>query len=475
MKLLFVLDGVDYPTAANPQLALRAAGALAKAGHTAHLLYLEDGRTPLPPPPEGCRAFRLRFADERRMNEALEHGNAGGAPVPVRLLRLAARPDAALAAVRMLALHRPRRQAACQKEIERLDAAHRYDAVVAVAAPYHAAFALANAQISGKKAAWLMDPYSQNRELAGPPDPKRLAEEIALYRAMDTVFITRLMLADYAPGGPFAEFGDKAKLLEFPALVPAGRQSAPPQKDTAAAGPQAASLPDTPAAPDKGAGQDAALPPQAAADPPGQQKPGRIRCVFVGNLYPAIRTPEFALKLFCALDDPALSLHFYGGGWEHFAPGSPVEMAAARARRQLGERFLVCGPLPPDTARQRMNEADVLLSLGNAVANQLPSKVFDYCGAGLPVLHLARRPDDPALGYFARWPLALCVCEQEGVTPALLEKVRKFLHSAAGRRLPFEAARSLFAENTPEAVAGRLAEVLAAQNPARPGQRSLRP
>lgn len=53
MKLLLVLDGVDYPTAANPQLSLRAAGALAEAGHTVHLLYLEDGRTPLPPPPAG--------------------------------------------------------------------------------------------------------------------------------------------------------------------------------------------------------------------------------------------------------------------------------------------------------------------------------------------------------------------------------------------------------------------------------------
>lgn len=463
MKLLFVLDGVDYPTAANPQLALRTAGALAKAGHTVHLLYLEDGRTPLPPPPAGCRAFRLFFADERRMNEALEHGSAGGAPVPVRLLRLAARPDAALAAVRMLALHRPRRQAACQKEVERLDILYHYDAVTAVGAPYHAAFALAGAKAGGKKAAWLMDPYSQNQEHAGPPDARRLAEETVLYRALDRIFVPRLMRADYAPGGPFAEFEDKVQVLEYPALAPAGpaetgaeaaagqraapcretapgRQSAPPRKDAAG--------PDMPAAP----GQKTA---------PGKPASGRIRCVFVGNLYPAIRTPEFALELFCRLNDDALSLHFYGGGWEHFAPGSPVERAAARARQQLGGRFTVCGPLPPDEARQKMGEADILLSLGNAVANQLPSKVFDYCGAGLPVLHLARRPDDAALGYFARWPLALCVCEQEGLTPGLLEKVRRFLHYTAGQRLPFETARSLFWENTPEAVAGALAKALA--------------
>lgn len=425
MKLLLVLDGVDYPTAANPQLALRAAGALAKAGHTVHLLYLEDGRTPLPPPPAGCTAFHLYFADERRMNEALEHGNAGGTPVPLRLLRLAARPDAALAAVRMLALRRPRRRAACQSKIARLDAAHHYDAAVAVAAPWHAAFALAKADFGGLKAAWLMDPYSQNRERGTAPDPRLLAEETALYRALDLVFVTRLMMPDYAPGGPFAAFAQKARVLEFPALVPAG--------------------PGEPPAPEGTCGL----------------RPGGIRCVFMGNLYPALRTPEFALELFCALRDDAVSLHFYGGGWEHFAPNSPVGRAAARAREQLGDRFTVCGSLPPAAARREMARADVLLSLGNAVANQLPSKVFDYCGAGLPVLHLARRPDDPALAYFARWPLACCVDQSEGITPELLARVAEFLHRTAGRRLPFETARRLFWENTPEAVAARMSSLLA--------------
>lgn len=463
MKLLLVLDGVDYPTAANPQLALRTAGALAEAGHMVHLLYLEDGRTPLPPPPAGCTAFHLYFADERRMNEALEHGNAGGTPVPLRLLRLAARPDAALAAVRMLALRRPRRRAACQSKIARLDAAHHYDAAVAVAAPWHAAFALAKADFGGLKAAWLMDPYSQNRERGTAPDPRLLAEETALYRALDLVFVTRLMMPDYAPGGPFAAFAQKARVLEFPALVPAGPgeppapegtcgpQEAPATEGTTVPCPQnpAPDIPGTPCAP----GEEA--PPAPAL------RPGGIRCVFVGNLYPALRTPEFALELFCALRDDAVSLHFYGGGWEHFAPDSPVGRAAARAREQLGDRFTVCGPLPPAAARREMARADVLLSLGNAVANQLPSKVFDYCGAGLPVLHLACRPDDPALAYFARWPLACCMDQSEGITPELLARVAEFLHRTAGRRLPFETARRLFWENTPEAVAARMSSLLA--------------
>lgn len=446
MKLLFVLDAVDYPGAVNPRLAKAVAAVLAAGGHRVDLLQLWDGLH-APGGAAGCRSLLLKFADERRMNEALEHGNAAGASTPVRLARLAARPDAALAAVRALALHRPRRRAACQKEIERLDREMGYDAVVAVAAPYHAAIALAAARVGGKKAAWLMDPYSQNRGWAVPA--RALAEETALYRAMDAIFVTRLMEPDYAPGGVFAAFGAKAHRLEFPALVEPEADSAARavHADAGAAGaeyPAAQKAADGPAGP-------------AAAKAPGA---GGIRCVFVGNLYPELRTPEFALRLFLALDDEELTLTFFGGGWEHFPPESPVGRLRAEAEARLGKRLEIHGPVPPAEARRQMAGADILLSLGNTVANQLPSKVFEYCGAGLPVLHLAERAEDAALPYFARWPLACAVQRSEGLGPAVLARVRSFLHENAGRRLPFAEAERLFAENTPAAVAARLLALL---------------
>ena len=131
MKLLFILDTVEFPLAPTPALARRVAGLLAQRGHAVHLLELWDGRTP-PPAAPGCKSHLLAFGDERRMNEALEFGRAGGTPVPLRLARLAAKPDAALAAVRQIALKRPRRLVAARSAIERLDAAEGFDAVVAV-------------------------------------------------------------------------------------------------------------------------------------------------------------------------------------------------------------------------------------------------------------------------------------------------------------------------------------------------------
>ena len=62
MKLLFLVDQVDYPFAPNPVLARRTAGQLAAMGHMVHLLELYDGQTLPPDPPEGCRAFLLPFS-----------------------------------------------------------------------------------------------------------------------------------------------------------------------------------------------------------------------------------------------------------------------------------------------------------------------------------------------------------------------------------------------------------------------------
>lgn len=87
MKLLLILDSVEYPLAPNPVLARRVAACLVQRGHAVDLLELWDGETP-PPSVPGCRQFPLAFADEREMNRALEFGQSGGTPVPLSLIHI---------------------------------------------------------------------------------------------------------------------------------------------------------------------------------------------------------------------------------------------------------------------------------------------------------------------------------------------------------------------------------------------------
>lgn len=399
MRILLVLDRVENAASANALLGFRLAEQLLARDHTVHILTLWDGLHTPPAPPEGAVQHLLAFADERQMNEALENGRKGGTPVPLRLARLAAHPAAAVAAFRQLVLKAPRRTVDSKREIERLDAEFHFDAVCAVCAPYRAAFALETAVIGGKKFLWQLDPYASNRDYTAPGG---FAREGQLLDTLDGTFITPQALPDYADGAPLAAWRGKVHVLGFPTLLPREVQCA--EHDD-------------------------------------------IQCVFCGTLYPELREPGFALALFQALNAPDVTLTMAGGGWERFAA------EAAQTEEKLGARFVRPGLLPPAEAAALEDRADVLVSLGNAYDNQMPSKLFGYFATGKPVLHLAVSDTDPTLPYLARYPLALVLPAKGGVTPGTVAKLNRWLHDVQGRQLPFAEVAKLYPEFTPEKVA----------------------
>lgn len=400
MRFLFVLDSVENPAAANPRLGRRLAAQLIGKGHEVHLLELWDGETP-PPALEGATIHSLPFSDERRMNRALENGARQGSPLPLRLARLAAHPTAVAAAFRQLVLHRPRRMTACKAEIQRLDGLFGFDCITAVAAPYRAAFALQEVETKARKVLWQMDPYGGNRDYQAPGG---YARESALLEHLDRIFVTPQAMEDYAPGHPLAAHRDKARLLGFPCLLP-------------------------------------------AADAP-QETSGK-RCVFCGTLYPGLREPGFALELFSALARAGCPWHLVmaGGGWQHFAA------EAERAETAMGGRLQIPGPVAPQQAAALQQGADLLLSLGNAVDNQMPSKLFEYFGYGKPILHLAVSRSDPTLPYLERYPLALVLQAEEGATPAVVERLRRWLDCVVGQTVPYARTAALYPQFTPAGVA----------------------
>lgn len=404
MKFLFVLDSSEYPLAPTPALARRVAGILAQRGHSVHLLELWDGKT-APAEEPGCISTQITFSDERVMNQILERGNPGGTPVALRLAKLCLHPTAAIAAVRQILFKKPRRISATKKAIEALGQAHSFDLIVSVAAPYASSFALEKAQVNAKKLSWQMDPYAGNQSYNAPGSWDREKELLAV---LDGVFIAPAMTEYYADGAPLACFRNKMQIQDFPSLVC----------------------------------------PQSCAK---TREPGPLRCVFVGSLYPGLRTPHYALELFQALNASNVELILVGGGWENY----PDDLTAPY-QKTLGSRLTVTGPLPRSEAEAWLEKADILVNLGNGVANQVPSKLFEYFATGKPILHLAKLADDPCLGYLSRWPLSLVLQEDEGTGPEVCARLSEFLTQKGTHRLPFEQSAALFAENTPNCAADRL-------------------
>lgn len=104
--------------------------------------------------------------------------------------------------------------------------------------------------------------------------------------------------------------------------------------------------------------------------------------------------------------------------------------------------------MAPAHAKTLAGQAEVLLSLGNAVDNQIPSKLFEYFGAGKPILHLSVSDGDAALPYLKRYPLALVLRAADGATPEVVAGLRAWLHRSAGKSLSYAQAAAIFPEFT---------------------------
>jgi glycosyltransferase involved in cell wall biosynthesis len=148
-----------------------------------------------------------------------------------------------------------------------------------------------------------------------------------------------------------------------------------------------------------------------------------------------------------------LAADFYGPS---APPESSLDLAREIATRGLGDRVMVHGHVPYARALRAMAEADVLLLLnspGRAVG--VPAKLYEYIGAGRPVLALGERGGDLA-----------CVLEQSGIPhrivppgdPAAIASALGEL-AAIARATParLRGDQDRFSR---EAIAGRLAHVL---------------
>jgi glycosyltransferase involved in cell wall biosynthesis len=62
----------------------------------------------------------------------------------------------------------------------------------------------------------------------------------------------------------------------------------------------------------------------------------------------------------------------------------------------LGDQVVCLGRLSHQEAVAIQRLAPVLFNLGNQQALQVPGKLFEYFGAGRPILHVALNPDDPS-------------------------------------------------------------------------------
>ncbi len=136
--------------------------------------------------------------------------------------------------------------------------------------------------------------------------------------------------------------------------------------------------------------------------------PSPIILLFIGTLYKSIRSPQFLLEIFDALriksSEDRVELHFIGPVNDCLDVFAPYE-------HHIGKSVFLHGEVARESVASVLDQADVLINIGNLTSYQLPSKLVEYVSLGKPVLNLYKVPDDASLLFLKGYPAVLNIME----------------------------------------------------------------
>ena len=175
----------------------------------------------------------------------------------------------------------------------------------------------------------------------------------------------------------------------------------------------------------------------------------QIQCVFTGRIYRGARDPRFTISLFSRLHTNNIKLKLVGidiKGLFNYIDASI-----------LPSSIECCGSLPFEEAQAAIEDADILVNIGNLILNQLPSKLFEYISSGKPIVNVCTSHECPSIPYMERYQLAinLFACDENLEEQAAM--LEHFIFENAGKRLAPEQILREF----PECTAAYCAKVIA--------------
>ena len=167
---------------------------------------------------------------------------------------------------------------------------------------------------------------------------------------------------------------------------------------------------------------------------------GNVRIAFTGTMSEALRTPYHILDVFERLKRYHVNLIIAGvnhcriNNFESYASVEVTELGLIEHERVL----------------ELLDDADVLLNIGNINTALIPSKLFEYLSYGKPIITTYWSDADTSLPYLKNYPLALRLDERGLDLNEQAAMVECFFDYCLGKNVDVMQLAELFCENSPD-------------------------
>lgn len=167
---------------------------------------------------------------------------------------------------------------------------------------------------------------------------------------------------------------------------------------------------------------------------------GMIECIYLGTLSQLYRNPTKVCEVFSVI--PNVTLKFFG-------KIDNTDRIIHSFSESSEKRIQHLGMVTFDQGQKILQEADVLISIGNRESDMVPSKTYEYMSYCKPIIHFYSSENDPVITILSQYPLALLLDINEPLD-RLTERIKGFFDTAYGKRVDSKIIRQLFIESTPE-------------------------
>ena len=282
---------------------------------------------------------------------------------------------------------------------------NKTDCIIAVTDPFFTVNAVFRDKVKvPKKVIYQLDPYGLH-ELH-----KFEENEPEYFKKADIILTTEILKDEYAFHKDYSSFTDKIYGIPFPSFV----KSAVTQK----------------------------------SDFLNKEKLNIVYCGFLNDGY---RNPQKALSLFieAAKINPNINIHFFGYNRSSICK---------EYQKQYPENVFIHNQVDSSVIPSILNDANILLNIGNNLKLQLPSKIFEYFATGKPIVHLETTYECNCRKYIQDYPLSYIISNNDDDKNA--DKLYDFITLNRNNRVDISVLDKQYHSYTPDAVALKIHNII---------------